>query len=63
MPDLFEPGETYTTTQKVKALEREIGQRRYVYPRRVADGKMKQVDADFQIAIFEDMAADYRKKL
>jgi hypothetical protein len=63
MADLFEPDEEYTTAQKLREVDREIGFRRYVYPRRVAAGKMKQDAADYQIAVFEAIAADYRKRL
>lgn len=63
MPDLFNPTEEYIPAQKLKAIEREIAFRRYVYPSRIASGKMKQADADFQIGIFEAIAADYREKV
>lgn len=62
MPDLFEPDSAYTAAQKLKEVERELKFRRYVYPRRVAAEKMKQADADFQIAIFEAIEQDYRAK-
>jgi hypothetical protein len=61
--DLFEPDEEYTTAQKCAALDREITFRRRVYARRVAEQKMKQEKADFEIAIFEAIAADYRRRL
>jgi hypothetical protein len=51
----------YTTTEKIKAIERELGFRRRVYASRVADGRMKQTDADFQIGVFLAIADDYRK--
>jgi hypothetical protein len=44
---------TYSARDLAQAVERELGYRRRVFPRRVADGKMKQVDADRQIAMFE----------
>lgn len=52
----------FTDVEKMKAAEREVGMRRLVYLRRVADGKMKQADADRGIAIMEEIAADYRAK-
>ncbi len=63
MADLFEPDADYTSAQKLAAVEREVGYRKRVFARRVADGRMKQSEADFQIAIFEAIAADYRAKV
>jgi hypothetical protein len=51
---------TYTAREKLKAVERELGFRRRVYASRVADGRMKQADADFQIGIMAAIADDYR---
>ena len=51
-----------TNKDKAECAEREVKQRRYVYPRRVADGKMTQALADRQIALMEAIAADYRAK-
>jgi len=53
-------GPLFTAAGKLAAVERELGYRRRVYPRRVADEKMTQSMADKQIAIFEAIAADYR---
>lgn len=52
----------FTAKDKAAAARKESGFRRYVYPRRVADGKMKQADADRQIAIMDEMAADYERQ-
>lgn len=52
----------FQDSEKLQAVERELGYRRRVYPRRVADGKMTQALADRQIAVFEDIAADYRAR-
>jgi hypothetical protein len=49
-----------TNKDKAECAEREVKQRRYVYPRRVGEGKMTQALADRQIAIMEAIAADYR---
>jgi hypothetical protein len=49
-----------TAREKFECAEREVKQRRYVYARRVADGKMTQQLADKQIAMMEAIAADYR---
>lgn len=51
----------FTAREKQKAADREVGYRRNVYSRRVADGKMKQAQADEQIAVMEQIAADYRE--
>jgi hypothetical protein len=49
----------FTAKQKREAIERELNYRRFVYPGRVAAGKMTQKLADLQIAIFEAIKADY----
>lgn len=59
MPDLF-CADAFPPSQKLKAVERELKYRRYVYPARVASKKMTQEEADLQIAIFEAIAEDYR---
>jgi hypothetical protein len=51
---------TITAIQKHAEAKREVGMRRWAYSNRVADGKMKQEDADLQIAIMEAIAEDYR---
>lgn len=53
---------TFSATEKLAAVEREIGYRLRVYARRVAEGKMSKELADRQVAIFEEIAADYREK-
>lgn len=53
---------TYSDTEKLAAIEREIKLRRRVYPRQVAAGNMTQALADAQIAVMEEIAADYRPK-
>lgn len=53
----------HSAAAKLQAVERELGYRRRVYARRVADGKMTQRLADEQIQIFEEIAEDYRAKL
>lgn len=42
---------------QIAAARRELGMRRGVYPRRVADGKMKQAKADHEIAAMEAIIA------
>jgi hypothetical protein len=51
----------YTAQDKKEAVERELKYRRRVYPRWIADGRMTRDLADRQIAIFEDIMADYAK--
>jgi len=41
----------FSLDAQIKAVEREIGMRERVYPRQVKAGKMRQAEADFQIAI------------
>jgi hypothetical protein len=53
---------TFTAAEKLDAVVRELGYRRRVYERRVADKKMTQQLADKQIAVFESIAEDYRKQ-
>jgi hypothetical protein len=50
----------FTRAEKLAALEREIAMRKRVYPRFIAQNKMKQAEADRQVAIMEDIAEDYR---
>lgn len=52
----------FTAEEKLNAVERELGYRRRVYPRRVSEGKMSQELADEQIALFEAIASDYRDR-
>lgn len=49
----------FTNAEKAQECRREVGQRRYVYRRRVQDGKMKQEHADRLIAIMEEMQSEY----
>lgn len=48
---------------KIAELERELGYRRRLYPRWVADGKMSQAAADTQIAVLEACLADYQVRV
>jgi hypothetical protein len=48
---------------KLEAVEREIRLRRKVYPRLIAEGKMREASADFQIMVMVAIAEDYRKKV
>jgi hypothetical protein len=51
--------ETVARSEKRACIERELKQRRRVYPRLVSAGKMTQAFADRQIAIMETILADY----
>lgn len=53
---------TFTETEKLRELDRELGQRRRVYPRLVAAEKMTQQASDRQIAILEAVRADVAEK-
>lgn len=50
---------TYTATDKLEAVQRELRFRRRVYADRVAQGKMKPAAMAFQIGVFEAIEADY----
>lgn len=43
----------FTPEEIIKELKREIGQRLYVYPRQVEQGKMTQALMDKRIALLE----------
>lgn len=49
----------FTNLEKMREAQREIGQRTWVYPKRVEAGKMTQAQADRLIAIMEEIALDY----
>jgi len=53
---------TYTLTQKIAALERELRLRFRVYPRRVERGTMSQNVASHEINIMKAIIEDYRKQ-
>lgn len=52
----------FTDQQKREAAEREVKFRKRVYARRVAERRMKQEQADHEIAIMAEIAEDYRAK-
>lgn len=45
------PDQVFTARQKQQAAARELGFRRRVYATRVAEGRMKPSDAEYQIAV------------
>ena len=50
---------TITIYDKLACARRELRMRRKVYPRRVANRKMSQEQADREIALMEAIVADY----
>lgn len=52
---------TYSTEEKLEAIRREISMRKTVYGRRVTENRMTQRQAEQQIGLFEEIAADYEK--
>jgi hypothetical protein len=51
----------YSAHDKLTAIERELAYRRRVYPRLVANHQVTQQHADYQIAVLDAIAADYRE--
>lgn len=52
-----------STSEKLKEIERELAQRRRVYPRLIDAGKLSRATADRQTAILEAIREDYRRKI
>ena len=52
----------FTKKEKYEAIARELHYRKKCYPRWIATGKMRKEDAEYQIAIFNAIAADYEKE-
>jgi cell fate (sporulation/competence/biofilm development) regulator YlbF (YheA/YmcA/DUF963 family) len=50
----------FTAHEKLAAAEREVKQRRKVYRHLVAEGRMSTEFAEYQIAVMEAIAEDYR---
>jgi ribosomal 50S subunit-associated protein YjgA (DUF615 family) len=50
---------TFSATEKLREIKREIAMRRTTYPRWVAAKRLTQHDADRQIAILEAIMRDY----
>jgi len=51
----------FTNEEKLQAVKRELSYRRRVYENRVRDKKMTLEHATIQIALFEEIEADYAK--
>jgi hypothetical protein len=50
----------FSYEDKLKCVERELKQRYRVYTRRVDNGTMTKTQMDREIALMEEIAADYR---
>lgn len=53
--------DTFTTTKKLHEIEREIAQRRRIYPKLISRGRMAGSAAARQLRILEAVRDDYRK--
>jgi hypothetical protein len=51
----------YSAHDKLTAIDRELAYRRRVYPRLVANHQVTKQHADYQIAVLEAIAEDYRE--
>lgn len=56
-----EHDQKFTAEEKRDCARREVKLRRRVYPRRIDNGHMTQALADKQIALMEEIAADYEE--
>jgi hypothetical protein len=52
---------TYTPHDKLKCVARELAMRRFVYPKWVRTGRMKEADAAHEIAVIESIVSDYQR--
>ncbi|HEY2146645.1 MAG TPA: hypothetical protein VGH32_01830 [Pirellulales bacterium] len=50
---------TFTYTQKLEAVRRELRLRQRVYPNRIESRRMTPQEADYQIKIMEAIIEDY----
>lgn len=53
---------TFSNKEKAAECSRELRQRRHVYPRLIADGRLSQEAAARQISLMEDMLQDYQQR-
>jgi len=51
----------FTAAQKARVLAREVSYRVFVYPKRVANGKMTKAQADEQIGIMAEIRDEYQR--
>ncbi len=52
-----------TLEELIEGVERDLEHRRGAYPRYVADGRMHQNRADYEIALMEDVLANLHSQL
>lgn len=52
----------FTDARKAAEARREVKMRRRVYARRVGTGAMSASEADYQIAVMEEIADDYEER-
>lgn len=52
----------FTARQKQQAAAREVAQRKRVYQRLVDNHRMNPADAEREIAIMQEIEADYRQR-
>ena len=50
---------SFTNRQKLQAIRREIKVRKWLYPRWIAQGKMREGHAEYELAIMYEIANDY----
>jgi hypothetical protein len=53
----------WTAKDKLQCVERELKYREVVFPRRVADKKMTEKQAERELDIMRSIADDYRQQL
>lgn len=64
MTDFFPAGERqYTLKEMQECVKREVGFREHVYPRRVAEGKMKQSKADWELACMRAVLKNIERQM
>jgi hypothetical protein len=51
------------TKVKLRCIERELGFRKYIYPRRIEAGRMSAELAEQEIRVMEAICDDYRARL
>lgn len=54
---------TFTDQEKAEVAAREVKWRKRVYPNRIVTGRMTEREAKRQIAVMEEIAADYKARL
>ncbi len=54
--------DSITNEDKLKCVKRELAMRRNVYPKWVVSGRMKQEQADREIAVMAEVVEDYERR-